>query len=67
MLITVAAYPVFWHMQPSIGFEQQLTSQPIASMQFGQQALPNLTERRPSDKKSPPGKAPIADEPLHTR
>lgn len=54
-------------LQPSIAFEQQVGQQAICSLQFSQQVVPLPTDTKPSSRRSPPGKAAMADEPLHTR
>ncbi|KAL0036450.1 hypothetical protein WJX77_008242 [Trebouxia sp. C0004] len=53
--------------RPSISFEQQVASQALVSLQFGQQVIPAATDRRPSDRRSPQGKSALADELLQTR
>ena len=54
-------------VQPSISFEQQVASQGLVSLQFGQQVIPAPTDRRSSDRRSPQGKGASTDEVLQTR
>ena len=54
-------------VQPSISFEQQLAGQGITSLQCGQQVLPSLADTKPNSRRSPQGKAAMADELLQTR
>ncbi len=54
-------------VQPSISFEQQVASQALVSLQFGQQVIPGPTDRRSSDRRSPQGKGAVADDLLQTR
>ena len=53
-------------MQPSISYEQEVASQAIVRLQFGQQVVPISTDRKGNDRRSPI-KPVLTDEPLQTR